>query len=422
MSCSNKELKKMMDSLFEIKNDKQYESIVKFYINMYADYKKSPDKKLFLRDTQKYIPQKINDFIGHCQFIKKPKLSDKFDSELIDYIQQPLNKDPNYHTKWLDNYLKKIATKNDRTRYSYATGGASVAGVAGIATAGAAGMAAILTQIAEALQTYNNANAWSEAAIKDLRDSFNAALAQNGNNINPQLLVLNERMKIASRNLEQYHDRVTELQNRKDNLLSEARNEYHNYPQLLHNIHMLPNSNEIVLTNNNSTNIPNFQQILNTTLYHQISDYTRMMNDLKANRLFSQGELSEITILVGELQERLQAQLDRDVQAVQQRGLIATVGCCVRSVFSRGNLGWVASAAAVGMLTVISNSETLMGGKKSKPKRKSRKICKSMKRRSCKSKGNSKRCSWNRNRKGTRKHKPYCSKKRTGKRKSRKSR
>jgi hypothetical protein len=57
---------------------------------------------------------------------------------------------------------------------------------------------------------------------------------------------------------------------------------------------------------------------------------------------------------------------------------------------------------------------SLFGGKK----RTSRKQCKSMKRKSCKSKINSKRCSWNRNRKGTRKHKPYCSKSRKSKKKS----
>ena len=58
--------------------------------------------------------------------------------------------------------------------------------------------------------------------------------------------------------------------------------------------------------------------------------------------------------------------------------------------------------------------------KASRKSRKSRrrKSCKKMSRKSCK---RSLRCSWNRNRKSTRKHKPYCSKKRSG-RKSRKSR
>jgi len=56
--------------------------------------------------------------------------------------------------------------------------------------------------------------------------------------------------------------------------------------------------------------------------------------------------------------------------------------------------------------------------RKSSKRKSRRKSCKSMKRKSCKK---SKNCSWNRNKKGTRKHKPYCSKKRRSKRKSRKS-
>tara|TARA_B100001094_G_scaffold253296_1_gene251672 strand:+ start:536 stop:952 length:417 start_codon:yes stop_codon:yes gene_type:complete len=53
--------------------------------------------------------------------------------------------------------------------------------------------------------------------------------------------------------------------------------------------------------------------------------------------------------------------------------------------------------------------------RKSRSRKTKSKPCKSMKRKSCK---RSKRCSWNRNKKGTRKHKPYCSKKRSRKSKS----
>ena len=85
----------------------------------------------------------------------------------------------------------------------------------------------------------------------------------------------------------------------------------------------------------------------------------------------------------------------------------------------------VLAIAAVGALayTCLSKKEEpkpiipIVGGTKSRRKS-AKKSCNSMKRKSCIT---STRCSWNRNKKGTRKHKPYCSKKKSKRKSIRKS-